>query len=108
MLVLLIRDQKKIRIIYKGETENRNDLIQLTLDFPNNDTSFPNNTIFLQSVKKIKKNSLENKFKKYGKIVNIEINENNGFITFHNKKGALKTLEDKLNIYQNCGLEIVY
>ena len=51
---------------------------------------------------------MENKFKKYGKIDNIEINENNGFITFHNKKGALKTLEDKLNIYQNCGLEIVY
>ena len=37
MLILLIKEENKIKIIYKGETENGYDTIQLTLDFPNDD-----------------------------------------------------------------------
>ena len=34
MLVLLIRDQNRIKIIYKGEMEGINQVIQLSIDFP--------------------------------------------------------------------------
>ena len=60
MLILLIKEQKKIKIFYKGEMENKKELIQLTLEFPN-DNYFSNMKInYIFNIKDSYDNFIEN------------------------------------------------
>ena len=82
MIVLLMEKYKRIKIIYKGELEGNIDLIQLNLDF------LEENNNAYQTDKTNDSNSYFNKFKKISnKIWNflIEENETAPFNSFINK-----------------------
>ena len=63
MLILLIKEQNKIKIIYKGDTENGYNTIQLTLDFPYNNENDVVSTI-INSIDYLFKNDNYSNFRK--------------------------------------------